>query len=136
VITAIDTNVLLDVLGDEPRFVQASLAAIDAALRMGSIVACEVVWSETAAWFESPERMHVSMTSVGIDYDALAPAGAARAGVAWRRYRSSGGPRSRMLADFLVGAHAVTQADCLLTRDRGFYRRYFQDLTIIDPTGA
>lgn len=45
------------------------------------------------------------------------------------------GPRSRVVADFLVGAHASVQADRLLTRDRGFHRAYFGELTILDPTG-
>ncbi|MCY7418553.1 MAG: type II toxin-antitoxin system VapC family toxin [Chloroflexi bacterium] len=135
-ITAIDTNVLLDVLGAEPPFAMASFQAIEAARRIGSLIACEVVWSETAAWFESAEQATLNLAGMGINYDPLDAPGAAQAGIAWRRYRSAGGPRSRLLADFLVGAHASTRADRLLTRDRGFYRRYFQDLIIIDPSRA
>lgn len=132
-ITAIDTNVLLDVLGAQPPFAEASLVAIEAARRTGSLVACEVVWSETAAWFESTDEVAVNLASIGIRYDPIGSVGAAAAGIAWRRYRTAGGPRSRLLADFLVGAHALNQADRLLTRDRGFYRRYFEGLAIVDP---
>ena len=51
----------------------------------------------------------------------------------WRSYRAKGGKRTRVIADFLIGAHAVSQARRLLTRDRGFYRTYFQSLPLMDP---
>jgi hypothetical protein len=53
------------------------------------------------------------------------------AGVAHAAYRKVGGKRRRILADFLIGAHAFHEANQLLTRDRGFYRRYFSGLTIL-----
>jgi predicted nucleic acid-binding protein len=78
--------------------------------------------------------MQAAMQELGIVYRPSSTESAALAGTAWRRYRDAGGPRSRLVADFLIGAHARTHADRLLTRDRGFYRRYFADLAVIDPT--
>ena len=55
---------------------------------------------------------------------------------AWRRYRAGGGSRDRIVADFLIAGHASAVADRLLTRDRGFYRKYFSGVPILDPTAA
>jgi predicted nucleic acid-binding protein len=71
-----------------------------------------------------------------VDYSPLAAATALQAGCAWQAYRKAGGARDRMIADFLIGAHAAEQADRLITRDRGFYRSYFAELSIVDPADA
>ena len=52
----------------------------------------------------------------------------------WRMYRQQGGKRTKILADFLVGAHAQKQATRLLSRDRGFYRKLFPALHLFDPS--
>jgi hypothetical protein len=96
-------------------------------------VACEIVWAELASVFASGEQVTEALTALQIDFSALDQASAVAAGDAWRAYRRRGGGRTRLVADFLIGAHAMGQTDRLLTRDRGFYRTYFEALEVLDP---
>jgi predicted nucleic acid-binding protein len=134
VITAVDTNVLLDVFSADPEFGGRSLAAIRSALLEGGLIACDVVWAEVAAAFSTVSEVAVAMDRLGVRFAPLDEQVSADAGGAWRSYRRSGGRRTRILADFLIGAHATAGADRLLTRDRGFYGKHFDRLTVIDPT--
>ncbi|HEV3114320.1 MAG TPA: type II toxin-antitoxin system VapC family toxin [Candidatus Binataceae bacterium] len=134
VITAVDTNVLLDVFGADPKFGPASSEALRRCLREGALIASEVVWAETATVFGDTERFEDAIRKLAVSFSPMTREVAIRAAQAWRRYRAGGGPRSRIAADFLIGAHALTAADRLLTRDQGFYRRYFAGLRIIDPS--
>ena len=133
-ITAVDTSVLIDVFGADPRFGAASADALRLCLNEGALVACDVVWGETRAAFPSEQGFAQSLGALGVAYSALAEPAATMAGGAWKKYRAAGGRRERVMADFLIGAHAATQCDRLLTRDRGYYRKYFSGLVILDPT--
>jgi predicted nucleic acid-binding protein len=133
-ITAVDTSVLLDVFTDSALFRDRSLAALRQGLAAGSLIACDVVWAEVVAAFADDEAASRAMGSVPVAYSALEPGSASRAGSAWRTYRQLGGSRERLVADFIVGAHAIVQADRLLTRDRGFQKSVFTGLTIVDPS--
>ena len=133
-ITAVDTNVLLDIFGADPEFGRGSAAAVKESLARGSVVACEIVWAETASSFPASVDAETALGRLRIDFSSLDAATALRAGEAWRAYRAAGGTRERVIADFVIAAHALIRADQLLTRDRGFYRRYFQELRVLDPT--
>jgi predicted nucleic acid-binding protein len=79
-------------------------------------------------------RFRDAMHRLPVSFLPMTEAAAMKAAEVWRRYRANGGKRDRIAADFLIGAHAMAAADRLLTRDTGFYRRYFAGLRIIDPT--
>jgi len=51
----------------------------------------------------------------------------------WHTYQRRGGGRDRIAADFLIGGHAASQAERLLTRDLGFYRKYFKGVAVVSP---
>jgi predicted nucleic acid-binding protein len=135
-ITALDTNVILDVFAADPSFGEASRRAIRACRNQGGLVACEVVWTEVAAAFPDVTQAAKAMDGLGVRFVPADPAAALDAGQAWRSYRRAGGTRQRVVPDFLIGSHAIGHADRLLTRDRGFYRNYFAKLTVLDPTDS
>jgi predicted nucleic acid-binding protein len=134
VITAVDTNVLLDVLTAHPEFGQSSLALLRSCRTEGGLIACEVVWAEVTSNYSAAETADAAMAGFELAFSPLNREAATIAGTAWREYRRRGGPRTRVVPDFLIGAHASSYADRLLTRDRGFYRSYFRGLTVLDPS--
>ncbi len=135
--TAVDTSVLLDVLGADPEYGERSRVALSGAYRAGALVACDVVWAEVRAHFPRESDFREVLGLLGVRFDATSANAATLAGRLWRAHRTrSGARRPRVMADFLIGAHAKVQADSLLTRDRGFYRDYFVGLKVIDPSRA
>jgi predicted nucleic acid-binding protein len=131
---ATDSSVLIDLIDGGA----SSLAATDAvrrALNAGPVVLCEVALAELCTSLKGGSEVLQHLEEVGIAYSAMEPKAALRAGEMQRRYRQRGGNRSRTVADFLIGAHAMMQCDALISRDAGFYRDYFKGLKVIEPKG-
>lgn len=135
-ITAVDTSVLLDVLGPDPVFGARSAQALRDAIAQGSLIACEVVWAEVGGRFAQAGEARRVLERLTVAYSAMHVAEALQASQTWQAYRARGGMRERVIADFLIGAHASARADRLLTHDRGFFRTYFEDLIVVDPGSA
>ena len=135
-ITAIDTNILLDILVPNEAFYEASASTLQDAAGEGSLVISDIVYAELCIHFETQGECDGFLESNEIRVQALAREAHFLASRAWRRYRQQGGKRTRILADCLIGAHAQKQATRLLSRDRGFYRKLFPTLKLHEPTGA
>lgn len=133
-ITAVDSSILLDVFTADPGFGPRSREALREAMEEGKLIACDIVWAEVAGFFGSSREAEAAFETLGVEFSAMTLAASLTAGKYWMKYRKSGGTRARIISDFLIGAHALTIADRLLSRDRGFYRRYFSGLKLIDPT--
>lgn len=130
-ITAVDTSVLIDVFGNDKVHGRVSAELLRQCIREGTLLACDVVWAETRVVFPDQPAFESAMNMLGVGYSPVTEKAATYAGDCWKSYRRAGGPRSRVMADFLIGAHAMHQADRLLTRDRGYYRTYFKGLVLM-----
>lgn len=113
--------------------------ALEEARSRGEIVVCPAVYAELVAG-RTPEQVDAFFSDKGIEVDwrlgrkVWREAGVRYATYARNRARQpdGSGPR-RILADFLIGAHALEKSDALLTADTGTFSTYFPDLSVISP---
>jgi predicted nucleic acid-binding protein len=157
-ISAVDTNVLLDLLIPNTKYVDYSVASLAQAAEEGSIIISEIVFAELSSQFLSQGNLNQFLSETMIQLTVSDEQVLWEAGRAWREYtksktrgmvcpacgkaipvlcsycRSPIQARRHIISDFIIGAHAKGFADRLITRDRGFYRKYFKDLMVSDPS--
>ena len=127
-ITAVDTNVLLDVLLPSDEHGPRSRDWLSSVYNAGAIVVCDVVYAELVPAFGDRAALDRALHEIGTVPSPIDSSIAYEAGLRWKRYRAASGPRERIMTDFLIGAHATAVADAFLTRDRGFFSTYFPEL--------
>lgn len=128
---AIDSNVIVDILKDGPTVELSSLALRDA-LAVGPVAVGETVVAEVCSHGDSAIVMK-ALRSLGLTFLATEERAAVRAGEMLQRYRARGRARTRVIPDFMIGAHALLQCRGLITYDSGFHRDYFKGLKVIVP---
>lgn len=153
--TAVDTNILIDLLLPDLTWADSSRRALEDAADEGGVIFSEPVLAELAPRFDSLAQIDGFLRDFGLTFVRSSRSALFRAGTAWRDYvtrrprgiscRRCGNImrvtcsvctetitlRQHLITDFLVGAHALTHADRLLTRDLGYYHTYFPDLTLV-----
>src|SRR5512143_3781253 len=155
-ITAVDTNIILDVLIPDEPFGETSKGLLDRHLSKGKLIICEVVFAELATAFPSEQDLRLFLTDTGMGLVPSSEKALFLAGSRWAKYarkpaknRFTCGKcghafevscpqcataltkRLHVLGDFIIGAHALVHADCVLSRDFGVYKTYFNDLKVI-----
>ncbi len=131
--TLIDTNVLLDLVTDDPNWADWSVAQLEAASLNGPLLINDVVYAELAVRYDRVEHLEEFVDEAGLVIAPMPRAALFLAGKVFTQYRRSGGSRTGVLPDFFIGAHAAVSELPLLTRDVGRYRTYFPSLKLITP---
>lgn len=155
-ITSVDTNIILDILIPGEPFSDSSKVLLDRHLAKGKLIICEVVFAELAAAFPAREELQSFLSDTGMKIVYSDEESLFLAGSRWAEYARKGArnkflcggcghafevacpqcsamltKRLHVLADFIIGSHALVHADCILSRDLGVYRTYFSELKVV-----
>ncbi|MEC9364084.1 MAG: type II toxin-antitoxin system VapC family toxin [Pseudomonadota bacterium] len=129
----VDTNVLIDVLEDDPDWADWSVRQLRAQAQVHDLLINPVIYAELSLLFDSVAATDKVIDNMGLVVAELPRAALFLAGRAHVKYRQGGGTRSNVLADFFIGAHAAVAGCGILTRDDRRYRNYFPSVPLISP---
>jgi predicted nucleic acid-binding protein len=131
-ITAVDTSVLVAIDQGEPE-AEAWMDRLERCRKEGPLCICDVVAAEFFAVVMDEADYAATLADLGIQLLPTSIAAAREAGRVFRAYRDNGGPRTHLIPDFLIAAHAMKDANRLVAADRGYFRRYFPSLQVVNP---
>ena len=131
--TLVDSNVLLDILTEDPRWENWSTDALADAAEAGPLYINPIVYSEVSIRFSAVEALEDALPSQDFRREPIPWSAAFLAGKVFVDYRRNKGTKSTTLPDFFIGAHAAVAGLDLLTRDVGHYRTYFPTVPLITP---
>lgn len=129
----VDTNVLVDVLQDDPQWADWSIAQLRAQSKLRALAINPVIYAELSLSFATLEALDAEVARMELALREIPRAALFLAGKAFAQYRRRGGSRTRVLSDFFIGAHAAVERWPLLTRDAARFRTYFPSLQVVAP---
>jgi predicted nucleic acid-binding protein len=129
----VDTNVLLDLLEDDPSWANWSVRQLRAQAQVHELFINPVIYSELSLAFDSVEAANEAIESMGLSLRELPRPALFLAGRAFVKYRREGGTKTNVLPDFFIGAHAAVLSCGILTRDGRRYRKYFPRVALVEP---
>lgn len=129
----VDTNVILDVIEDDPQSAEWSQQQLDHAALNDMLCINAVIYAEFSIAYSTIEQLESMLAHARFALEPIPRGALFLAGKAFMRYRRSRGAKSGVLPDFLIGAHAAVVGASLLTRDAARYRTYFPNLALIVP---
>lgn len=129
----VDTNVLVDILEDDPTWAEWSVQQLRAQSQVHELVINPVIYSELSLTFDSVKALDDAVGGLGLSFRELPRPALFLAGKAFAKYRREGGTKGNVLADFFIGAHASVLSCAILTRDGRRYRNYFPRVALIAP---
>lgn len=129
----VDTNVLVDVLENDPEWADWSTNQLRAQAKIHRLAINPIIYSELSLTFSTVEALDRIIDDLGLAMIELPRPALFLAGKAFVRYRRQGGTKNSVLADFFIGAHAAVSRYPLLTRDTRRYNSYFADVKLIAP---
>ncbi len=128
-----DSNIALDLATFDPVWYQWSLEQVGLALMNGEVLVNPIVYAELAPAFGSEADLEQWISDSEFELMGLPFSAAWPAAQAFKRYRKAGGPRTSLLPDFYIGAHAEVEGLTLITRDAARFRTYFPSVELIAP---
>ena len=131
--TLVDTNVLIDVLSDDPNWRDWSQDRLEECSDEGPLLINEVVYAELSSRFAAEEQLDEAISELNVVLERSPKSALFLAGQAFERYRRAGGTRTGVLPDLFIGAHAQVGRLPILTRDVRRYRTYFPAVELIAP---
>lgn len=129
----VDSNVILDVLTEDPRWFKWSAGQLETLADRHLLVINPIIYSEASIGFNRIEDLDEALPPEHFRRDPLPWEAGFLAGKCFVKYRKSGGTRRSPLPDFYIGAHAAVQEMHLLTRDAKRYLSHFPRLELIVP---
>ena len=129
----VDTNVILDVIENDPEWAAWSQGQLDAASLKVRLAINPVIYAELSIAYQRIEELEAMIKNAGLRLESIPREALFLAGRIFLKYRQQRGTKSGVLPDFFIGAHAAVAGIPLLTRDVNRYRTYFPSLKLISP---